>query len=173
MNIVLADEPALDWPADPAGTSQYLSTPSTDVPAVEGMTVAEASEEIYDAHLAPTVVEVNSLEPEGTVLLQTPEAGASVAQGSSVSIEVSTGIPPSAPLIDLRGKSVDEVIAALRTFAEETGVALSFSKQTVDTEDPALADRVISTNPAAGGTVTHDQTITIFVGNLVEKKGKP
>ncbi len=173
MNIVLADEPALDWPADPAGTSQYLSTPSTDVPAVEGMTVAEASEEIYNSHLSPAVVEVNSLEPEGTVLLQTPEAGASVAQGSSVSIEVSTGLPPSAPLIDLRGKTVDEVIAALRTFEEETGVALSFSKQTVDTEDPALADRVISTNPAAGGTVTHSQTITIFVGNLVDKKGKP
>jgi penicillin-binding protein 1A len=172
MNIVLADEPALDWPPDPAGTSQYLSTPSTEVPLVEGMILEEASDEIFDSHLRPEIVEVDSLEPEGTVLTQTPEAGSSVSQGSAVTIEVSTGIPPSGPLIDLRGMTVDEVIAALRAFEEETGVALSFTTSAIDTEDPALEGRVVSTNPPPGGTVTHGDTITIFLGNLVEKKGK-
>ena len=142
MNIVLADEPALDFPPDPAGTSQYLSTPSTEVPLVEGMILEEAQDEIFDAHLSPAVVEVDSLEPVGTVLTQLPLAGESVSQGTAVTIEVSTGIPPSAPLIDLRGATVDEVIAALRTFEEDTNVALSFTTQLVDTEDSALAGRV-------------------------------
>jgi penicillin-binding protein 1A len=171
MNIVLADEPILDFPPDPSGTSQYLSTPSTEVPLVEGMILDEAEDDIFDAHLSPAVVEVDSLEPEGTVLTQEPLAGESVSQGSAVTIEVSTGIPPSAPLIDLRGKTVAEVVDTLRLFEEETGVAISFTQQSVDTEDPALAGRVISTNPAAGGVVTHQDTITIFVGNFVPKPG--
>ncbi len=166
MNIVLADVPAIDFPPDPAGTAQYLTTPSTAVPLVEGMILEEAENGIFDAHLSPEIKEVGSLEPEGTVLTQLPIAGEEVPQGTVVVIEVSTGKPAEAPMVGLRGLTVEQVIEALRVFEEETGVALSFNLQYVDTTNPSYADKVLYTTPDTWVIVNSDTVVTIFVGRL-------
>ncbi|HSR43704.1 MAG TPA: transglycosylase domain-containing protein [Acidimicrobiia bacterium] len=166
MNVVLADIPAVGFPPDPAGTAQYLTTPSTVVPLVEGMILEDAENGIFEAHLSPEIKEVGSPEPEGTVLTQLPIAGEEVPQGTAVVIEVSTGKPAEAPMIGLAGMTIEQVIEALRLFEETTGVALSFNIQYYVTTDPAQVDTVIFTNPGFGQIVNADTVVTIFVGRL-------
>ena len=100
------------------------------------------------------------------MLTQDPEEASSAAHGQVVTIEVSSGIPPEAPLIDLRNLTVDGAVAALDTFEEETGVALEFSVTFRDVSEPGLVGVIISTNPAPGATVTHGQSIQMVVGKL-------
>jgi membrane peptidoglycan carboxypeptidase len=164
MTYMLGDSPVLDFPEDPPGVSQYYVTPTTDVPLVVGLMQNEAVSDIYDAHLRPNVVEVGSIEEQGVVLSQDLEEGASAAHGQVLTIEVSSGLPPEAPMIELRSLTVDQAVAALQAFEEETGVALEFSVNFRDIGDPGLVGRIIETTPAAGATVTHGQSILIVVG---------
>ncbi len=164
MTYMLGDSPVLDFPEDPPGVSQYYVTPSTEVPLVIGLMQDEAVDEIYDAHLRPNVVEVGSIEPKGVVLTQDLEEGSSAAHGQVVTIEVSSGLPPEAPLVDLRSLTVDQAVLALTAFEEETGVALEFSVTFRDVKEPDLVGRVIETSPGAGATVKHGQAVVIVVG---------
>ena len=166
MTYMLRDTAPAGFPEDPPGVSQYFVTPGTEVPLIVGLKQDEAVDEIYDAHLRPNVVEVASIEEKGIVLTQDPEEASSAAHGQVVTIEVSSGIPPEAPLIDLRNLTVDGAVAALDTFEEETGVALEFSVTFRDVSEPGLVGVIISTNPAPGATVTHGQSIQIVVGKL-------
>ncbi len=170
---MLADVPEGAWPEDPPGVSRYFVTPSTTVPMVVGMQQKAASEAVYEAHLRPNFVEVNSLEAKGTVLTQDPAEGATAAHGQTVTMEVSSGLPPQAPLPDLRNLTVDQAVAALAVFEEETEVGLEFSVTFTDTADPAQVGKVITTNPAPGATVTHGGTLVILVGKLAPGGGPP
>jgi membrane peptidoglycan carboxypeptidase len=164
MTYMLGDSPVLDFPEDPPGVSQYYVTPSTEVPLVIGLMQDEAVDEIYDAHLRPNVVEIGSIELKGVVLTQDLEEGSSAAHGQVVTIEVSSGLPPEAPLIDLRSLTVDEAVLALTSFEEDTGVALEFSVTFRDVTDPNLVGRVVETTPAAGAIVENGQAVVIVVG---------
>ena len=106
MTYMLGDSPVLDFPEDPPGVSQYFVTPTTEVPFVVGLLQNEAVSDIYDAHLRPNVVEVASIEEMGVVLTQDLEEGSTAAHGQALTIEVSSGIPPEAPLIELRSLTV-------------------------------------------------------------------
>lgn len=64
-----------------------------DVPNVIGLSRAEAEAELESAKLEANVVEVPSIEPEGTVVAQNP-AGGTAKQGSSVRVNVSSGVAP-------------------------------------------------------------------------------
>ena len=64
-----------------------------DVPNVVGLSRAEAEAELESAKLEANVVEVPSIEPEGTVVAQNP-AGGTAKQGSSVRVNVSSGVAP-------------------------------------------------------------------------------
>lgn len=166
MTYMLRDTPPGEFPEDPPDVSQYFRTPSTEVPLVVGLKQDEAEDDIFDAHLRPNVVEVASIEEKGIVLTQDPEEATGAAHGQVVTIEVSSGIPPEAPLIDLRTFTVDGAVAALDAFEEETGVALDFSVTFQDVSDPAQVGVIIQTSPAPGATVTHGQSIQIVVGKL-------
>ena len=72
------------------GPDKILET----VPKVVGLTEAEASASISAASLRCVVKKVDSKEPEGKVLTQTPGAGARVNTDSVVTITVSTGKEP-------------------------------------------------------------------------------
>jgi membrane peptidoglycan carboxypeptidase len=166
MTYMLKDTPVSDFPADPPGVSQYFVTPSTDVPLVIGLTTEEAINDIYDAHLRPNPVEVPSIEEKGIVLTQDLEEGTSAAHGQVLTIEVSSGLPPEAPLIDVRTLTFDQAVTALAAFEEETGVALVWSASFREVTDPDQVGRILATNPAPGTTVTHGQSIVIVVGKL-------
>jgi beta-lactam-binding protein with PASTA domain len=130
------------------------------------MLLEDAEKEIFDAHLLPEVVEFGSLEPEGTVLTQEPLAGEEVGQGTAVIIKVSTGEPAEAPMVGLRGLTVEQVIEVLRAFEEETGVALSFNIQYVNTPNPNFVDKVLFTTPETWEIVNSDTVVTIYLGRL-------
>jgi len=171
MKYMLRETPVSDFPEDPPGVSQYYRTPSTEVPLVVGLMQGEAEDDIYDAHLRPNVVEVNSIEEKGVVLTQDPEEGSGAAHGQVVTIEVSSGLPPEAPFIDLRTLTIDQAVTALNAFEEETGIVLEFSVNFRDVTQPDLVGRIIDTNPGAGATVTHGQSILIVVGKLAPGGG--
>ena len=164
MSIVLEDRAVEDFPADPPGTSQYFSTPTTKVPLVVGLLEEDAIEIVYDAHLRPNSVSVDSLEPEGTVVSQLPEPTEELDHGEAVLLEVSSGTPPTAQLPNLVGLDLAGVSQALVDFEADTGVALGFSVRTEETPDPNQIDLVLRTNPEAGLDVTFGQSIVLFIG---------
>ena len=93
---VVAQEPAAGARAA-EGSSVTINvskgTGEVDVPDVVGLGQAEAEAELESAGLQANVVEVPSVEPEGTVVAQNP-AGGTAKQGSSVRVNVSNGTLP-------------------------------------------------------------------------------
>ena len=61
------------------------------VPALQGLTQANAVAAIENAGLVPVVIRVPSSEPQGTVIAQDPPRGQKVSRGSKVRINVSQG----------------------------------------------------------------------------------
>ena len=151
MGYMLADIPVGEFPDDPPGVEDYYVTPTTEVPLLIGLLREEAEDEIYDAHLSPNVVEVNSIEELGVVLTQDLEEGTEATHGQALTIEVSSGVPPEAPLINLLTMSVDEAVIALNAFEEETGIALEFSVNFQTVTDRNLVGRIIQTINRAPG----------------------
>ncbi len=190
MTDALDGVPDGSFPEDPPGVNQYFVVPPATVPSVVGMVAGldetggrqvsdpevapTAKDVVYSAHLQPVLVEVDSLEPVGTVVAQSPPPGPSwmdengnvidVGQGDEVTLSVSTGLPPTAPLPDFSNMTIEQVVAALDQFQQDTGVALTFTTQQVVTADPSLYGVVLSSSPAPGFVVTYGDPITLFVG---------
>ena len=123
---------------------------------------------MVDARLNVTVVEVPSLEPVGIVVSQSHEPGTTVSQGTFITIYVSTGEIPVAPLPSLIGQTFEDAIETIREFELVTGVKISLVQQKVDTSDPALVDKIIETNPAPGTQITEAATVLVLIGRLVQ-----
>lgn len=164
MTVVTDGLPETQFPADPANIADYLIPPPTNVPSVVGLDRREATTRLEEAKLNVSVKELPSLEPEGIVLRQSYEAGATVPQGTLVTIWVSNGEVPAAPLPDFVGMTVDEAIEAADEFFLETGVLLTFVEQTVETEDPALLGLIAQTNPAPGTEVNATANVVLLIG---------
>ena len=91
---VMAQDPA-DGTNVPKGSTVTLSVSSgkgqVKVPAVQGMSQADAVTAIVDAGLVPVLISVPSQKPQGTVIAQDPPANQEVAARSKVRINVSGG----------------------------------------------------------------------------------
>jgi penicillin-binding protein 1A len=168
MSYVHADLPVTQFPPEPENIEKYLIPPPTTVPAVVGLTVSEAKARLAEAKLNASVVEIPSLEPEGTVVNQSVEAGATVRQGSFVTIWVSTGEIPVGPMPDVTGMTFEEALDVVRDFELETGVKISLIQEKVGTTDQGLVGRIVETNPPAGADLEGSVQVVAFVGELVE-----
>jgi membrane peptidoglycan carboxypeptidase len=164
MSWYLQDVEALDFPVPDGDLGQYFKTPSTDVPSVVGLDVGSARAELRKAKLGANVVEVPSLSPAGQVLAQSPGAGASVPQGTGVTIEVSTGVPPTGVLPAVNGLTFDAALAALQAFSDENRLDLVFQRSTREVTDPSQVGLVVALGPGAGSEVGYGATVTIVVG---------
>ncbi|MCW2845756.1 MAG: pknB1 [Nocardioides sp.] len=81
--------------ADSSVTIYYSDGPEK-IPDVVGMQQADAERALRDAGFVPDVVEsANTTEPKGTVIQQSPTAGQTDQEGSTVTIVVSTYEEPS------------------------------------------------------------------------------
>ncbi|MDH5373825.1 MAG: PASTA domain-containing protein, partial [Acidimicrobiia bacterium] len=154
-----------DFPPDPEGITAYLRTPSTDVPDVVGLNQADATEAIRTAHLNASVVEVPSSEPVGTVVAQSPEAGAVISEGSSVAISVSV---EGEPIPQFEGRKRNDFEKAFNDFQAQAGLSLIVDYQTVETTDPKKVGILLRQRPAAGSIVGNGDTIIVIFG--VQKK---
>jgi len=164
MAYVHQDLPVTQFPDEPGNIEEYLVPPTSTVPSVVGLTEEDARRRLAAALLNVTVEPVASLEPEGTVVSQSRAPGSTVTQGGFITIFVSSGETPTGRVPDLVGMTIEDAVAALTVFEEESGVSVGWVQQKVQTEDPDEIGRVIRTNPDAGTRVEGTFQIVLIVG---------
>jgi beta-lactam-binding protein with PASTA domain len=135
------------------------SVQQVDVPDVLGIAAAEARRALRTVGFTVSVAGVPSDEPAGTVIAQSPRAGADVRKGTSVELRVSTG-PTDGAVPDVMG--MDEQSATLEL--ESAG----FEVRVVDepTTDPAQDGLVVRQMPAGGSNAARGAVVTLTVGRL-------
>jgi membrane peptidoglycan carboxypeptidase len=155
MLKVMAGMPAQSFPAPPA--PEYGS-----VPDVLGLKSERAQNTLAGANFTPLVEVVDSAEPKGLVITQTPGGGASAELGSLVTIEVSSGVPVKVKVPDVVGMS--------RTDAKATLEVAGFLVEVVEklVSNPDNVDVVLAQDPDAGIKALQGTTVTITVGSSEE-----
>ena len=131
-----------------------------NVPNVVGRAKDAAQTILENANFTVRVVEENddSAAP-GIVLRQNPVGGSPAADGSDVTITVSSGAK-SFTVPDVRGKTVDDASDTLRNSDGEFKV-----KTVTQASDDVDSGRVIRTDPANGESAPKGATVTIFVSS--------
>jgi eukaryotic-like serine/threonine-protein kinase len=148
-------------------TLSVSSGPKTvSVPLVVGDSQAVASAEIESRGLVANVVKRKSTTEQGQVLAQTPDAGTRVDQGSTVTIEVSSGAA-KATVPNVIGRTQSGATSALHS----KGFAVVVREQSVDI--PSQDGRVIDQFPAPEEMAAKGSTVTIFVGTFTAPTPPP
>jgi beta-lactam-binding protein with PASTA domain/tRNA A-37 threonylcarbamoyl transferase component Bud32 len=135
----------------------YVSTgpPKTEVPSVVGLQLDRALSELRDSELKWKVVRVDSDEAVDEVVSQSPRPGASVAEGTSVTLRVSKGPQPVA-VPNVIGSSFETASSTLQA----KGFAVARGPD-VDSSEPA--GTVVDQSPDAGTFQTPGTTVTLRV----------
>jgi eukaryotic-like serine/threonine-protein kinase len=118
-----------------------LGPPKTTVPSVVGLQLDAALGRLQDAKLKGKKVSVDSDKPEGQVVSQSPTAGASVEEGSAVTVRVSKGPQPVA---------VPNVIGLSFESASSTLLGKGFAVSRVDVDASDAKGIVVGQDPAPG-----------------------
>ena len=115
----------------------------SSVPKVVGIRVQAARFQLHQAKLDPKVVRKAARKPKGIVVGQAPKHGASVPQGTVVTLLVSSG-PPGIGMPDLTGLAAADALHALRArglSAKLTQVASTEAAGTVIAQTPKPGKR--------------------------------
>ena len=133
----------------------YVSTgpPKTKVPDVVGEQVDRALSDLQDANLKGRTVQVASNKPQGEVVLQTPSAGASVTEGTKVTLQVSKG-PQQIAVPNVVGSSFETATSTLQA----KGFAVARGPD-VDSDQPK--GTVVDQSPTGGTLQNPGTTITL------------
>jgi beta-lactam-binding protein with PASTA domain/tRNA A-37 threonylcarbamoyl transferase component Bud32 len=118
-----------------------LGPPKTDVPSVVGEPLDQALSDLQNAKLQGKSVQVESNKPAGQVVSQSPTAGASVEQGSKVTVRVSKGPQPI---------GVPNVIGSTFESAQSTLLGMGFAVSRLDVKSDQPKDTVIGMSPGPG-----------------------
>ena len=142
------------------GTSATASPTAVDVPDVVGRTQDEANAELTAAQLVPAFVPAaDDTVPAGQVVGTDPQAGASAAIGSTVTVTVSSG-PAAVQVPDVSGQTQQEARQAL------TGAGFTVGDVVETDADPSAdAGTVVSTDPAAGTSAQRGTAVTLNVAS--------
>jgi len=135
-------------------TNSLASSSRVDVPDVVGRKIVEAQKTLRDAGLVPEVQRVISSQPVDTVLDQTPAAGKSVRENSTVTIVVSSGRERVAIPTGLVGSPVQEATDRLRA----VGFVVNVEQRASET---VPVDTVISATPPGGSQAPYGSTVTL------------
>jgi serine/threonine-protein kinase len=133
---------------------------------VVGLLLEDADKVLQASFLNYEIIEVASLDPEGTVVSQSIEPGTEVTQGSAIIIYVSTGETPTGALPNLVGLTFDEALTMIDEFELATGVRVNLFQQPQPVADPNQVGRIVGTTPPPGTPLTESATVTAFVGVL-------
>jgi beta-lactam-binding protein with PASTA domain len=123
------------------------------VPNVEGMTQAAAT-----AALAGAKLTVGTVNATGKVINQDPAKGSSVAQGSSVDLVISSE-PQMVAVPNVEGMTQDAATTAI------TGAKLTVGTVTQQTSNTVAAGKVISQDPASGGSVVQSSPVNLVISS--------
>jgi eukaryotic-like serine/threonine-protein kinase len=127
-----------------------------DVPNVVGRSRDEAVSALTGEGLKPNVVEVNSLQPVGTVLATAPKAGTEVIEGTTVRVNVSKGPKPV---------GVPNVVGSPFESAESQLRGLGFAVASEDVESDEPAGVVVGQDPAGGTQAAKGSVVTLQVSS--------
>lgn len=132
------------------------------VPILVGTQRSVAVQQIRGRGLSPEVTETSSSAPKGEVVQQSPNAGAQLPRGSSVSIVVSKGRnapkQEKAVVPNVIGKERAGAVEAVRAAGLEPSV------QEQETAVPSQVGRVVDQFPQPGLEVAPGTSITLVVG---------
>jgi penicillin-binding protein 1A len=166
MSYVHQGLPVTDFPPEPGNIGKWLVPPPTTVPNVVGLDEGGAEAKLREARLNASAEPVPSLEPAGTVVNQSPGGGATVRQGSFVTIYISTGEIPVAPLPSLLGLTFDQAVEAVRAYEIETGVRVNLIQSEVPTTNPAQVGVILATEPPPGTVIQGAVDVIARIGVL-------
>ena len=130
------------------------------VPRVVGSTVADARAQLENLGLVVVTQDVESNEPAGTVVGQSPSAGTEVKQGATVTLQVSTGPPQPQQVTVPNVVGLD--VGAARTALKSLGLDVTIVKRAV--EDASEDGVVLAQDPDAGAEVVAGGGVTLTVG---------
>ena len=130
---------------------------NTLVPAdLVGLSLDEARAQIASAGLILTsTMPVSSSQAPGTVLSSNPAPGKSVTAGSSISLQISSGVAPVPNLVGL-----DKIAA--ETLLTQDGFLISVNTAVDNTQAPGI---VLSQTPGTGSSVSIGSLVTITVNS--------
>jgi serine/threonine-protein kinase len=141
------------------------------VPAVTGQPVAAASAALRQAGLResrhPVPCQPSAGHPApcrasqvGTVLRSQPEHGSTIDPHDAVQLYVAAPAQQVSVPSELSGTSVSAATGKLKA----AGLRVAPNPQKRTASDPALAGKVVGTNPAGGTQVSKGSTVTLIVG---------
>ncbi|MCI3240748.1 Stk1 family PASTA domain-containing Ser/Thr kinase [Streptomyces spinosisporus] len=139
--------------------------PKVAVPSVLGKKLDEAKE-ILEADKYKFNVETKtqeSSEEPNTVLEQKPGLGDEVQKGSTITLTIAKAAEKSV-VPDVSGKTCDEARAQM------TANNLTGSCTDVETQDPNLVGKVVSTDPQAGTQVKKNSSVNIQIGKAQQNQ---
>jgi eukaryotic-like serine/threonine-protein kinase len=141
----------------------FVSTGNVKVPNVVGMTCDGAKQALAASSLQGSCTNTPSdTVPAGQVISQSPTAGSQAPQGSTVSLQVSSGPPPPAKV------QVPDVTNMDYHTAQKTlqGDGLHAQRSDCMSSDPTIPDgTVVATDPTAGTMVDPKSDVTVFVAD--------
>jgi len=164
VNTVVAQDPSPGTEVE-EGTTVRVNVSSgpqqVAVPPVVGQPFESARATLQGAGFRVEVQDVDSNQPRGTVVAQSPEGNTLAPRRSLVTLSVSRGPTTTA---------VPDVTSLDRATAEQTLRDSGFRPvvQRQDTEDPALDNVVLAQSPEGGTQAEPGAQVTLTVGRFVE-----
>lgn len=159
-SVIETDPPAGESVKRGSTVTMFVSSGAAQVkvPAVVGMPVSAARQQLSAAGLEVETSSEPSDRPKDEVLDQSPSAGSKVEPGSTVSLVVSSGVKEQS--------TVPNVVGLTRTEAEAKlgNAGFSVSVQQQPTSIQPQDGRVIDQSPAGAGKAKPGSTVVITVG---------
>ncbi|MFT0848157.1 Stk1 family PASTA domain-containing Ser/Thr kinase [Actinomycetaceae bacterium L2_0104] len=157
----LRSTPAPGSPAEVGSTVQVTFSKGpgeVEVPDLRGMTVGDASDALSQRGLriGDTPTENNPTVPKDQIISSSPEAGQTVAPGSTVNVSVSTG---QMEIPNVAGRSQTEATSLL------VAAGFTVSSNVTEQESNDEPGTVIGTSPGAGETRPVGTEITLIVSS--------
>jgi serine/threonine-protein kinase len=128
--------------------------PQASVPSVVGEPLNQAISDLRAANLKWRISRVDNDAPQGQVISQAPKSGASVDQGSAITLKVSNG-PKPVIVPSVIGSTFDSANSAL------LGSGFAVRRKDVESDQPA--GTVVAQSPDAGTYQPPGATITLSV----------
>ena len=163
---VISQQPNRDLYVDPGSTVTFVVSsgrPVTDVPPVVGLSRNDARAQIEAANLRVRLRETDADADPGTVTRTDPSAGATVPEGSVVTVFYSDGPEQVPDVVGRREEGAREII-------EQAG----FSADVVYSNDTTKPrGTVIDQTPDGGRTADQGDVVTLVVSSFVEPSPSP
>lgn len=134
-----------------------LGPASASMPDMRGLAFEDAANRLTERGFGSTIaMKMVSSAAIGTVLEQSPQAGAPYTPGQSVELTISGG---STMVPDVTGRALEEAILLLHD-----NTLTAATPTYVETSDPAQIGQVLAQSPAAGNMVVLNAPVSLTIG---------